>query len=65
MEDLKNSLQNELSHVRVVYFDEHDNWYLHSVRSSVRSMTREEILTSQVEQDEAAEQEPVKSKKKK
>ena len=60
MEDLKNSLQNELSHVREVWFDENDNWYLHKVRSAVRSMTRDDILGSNEPTDE-----PVKSKKKK
>ena len=64
MEDLKNSLQNELSHVREVWFDEHGNWYLHNVSSAVRSMTREEILSSGEEIKEEAG-EPVKSKKKK
>jgi hypothetical protein len=44
MEELKQALRNELKHVTVVHFDKHDNWYLHKVPSSVKTMTREEIL---------------------
>lgn len=44
MDELKQALQNELSHVKTVWFDQHDNWYLHKVPSALREMSREEIL---------------------
>lgn len=50
MEELKTALQNELSHVRKVWFDEHGNWFINQVPSSVRSMTSEEILADATEE---------------
>lgn len=45
MEELKQSLNRELSHVREVWFDQHGNWYIHKVPTAVNKMTREEILS--------------------
>jgi hypothetical protein len=52
MNELKNSLQNELVHVRTVWFDAHGNWFLHNVGSAVKSMTRDEILENEPERSE-------------
>lgn len=64
MEELKQSLQNELSHVKTVWFDANDNWYIHKVSTAVKSLSRDEILGSS-EPETSTEVETGKKNKKK
>ena len=41
---LKTALENELSHVVEIFFDEVGNWFIHKTVSTVTSLSRDEIL---------------------
>lgn len=65
MEELKQALQSDaLLHVKEVWFDANGNWYLRKGRTTVRSMTRAEILGEQTDLGFVSEEEAEKPKKK-
>lgn len=65
MDELKASLNRELSHVREVWFDQHGNWYIHKVPTAVKCMTREEILGAAKKENPNEEDSKGSGKKKK